>query len=145
MKRLTILLMIAGSLLLVERAEAGLVWSATATLAVIPRPAAEGVEWVKARGIHRVTVTDMGSFTSLGIKVHAGSLEFNTIGEIVCYGSWVSISSASTVSCTTVVIQEPCEDGIWEAVTIGKVLIASVFKRTKIGLTSPVAVNCACT
>ena len=144
MKKLTILLMIASSLLLVERAEAGLVWNATATLSVTPRPGAEGVDWVKARGVHRVTVTDMGSFTKLEIKVHAGSLEFNTFSEAICSGRWVMITHASTVSCTTVVVQRPCDDGIWEAVTLGRLRIALLFTRTKIGLANPKFVDCGC-
>ncbi len=144
MKNLTILLMIASSLLLVERAEAGLVWKATARLSVTSRPALEGIEWVKARGIHRVTVTDMGIYTKLTIKVYSGSLEFNTAREVDCATNWTPISGPSTVSCTTLDIQQPCDDGVWEAVTTGKLLIANMFARSRIDVAEPVFVNCGC-
>lgn len=145
MKNLTILLMIASTLLLVERAEAGLVWKATARLSVTSRPALEGIKWVKARGIHRVTVTDMGIYTKLMIRVFAGSLEFNTSRETACSTDWVRIIGPSTVSCTTFSIHQPCEDGVWEAVTTGKLLIATMFRRTKIDVSEPIFVNCGCT
>ena len=145
MKNLTILLMIASTLLLVEPAEAGLVWKATARLSVTSRPALEGTAWVKARGIHRVTVTDMGSFTKLTIRVFAGSLEFNTSRATACATNWAPISGPSTVSCTTLILQDPCDNGVWEALTTGKLLIAYMFPRTKIDIAEPVFVNCGCT
>ena len=145
MKKLTILLMIASSVLLVERAEAGLVWNATATLSVIPRPGVEGIERVRTRGVHRVTITDMGSYVSLEMRVQAGSLEFNSFSEDLCSSPWVYVTEVSTISCTTAVNQAPCDDGIWEAVTKGKLKIASFFNKTKIGLAAPRFINCGCT
>jgi hypothetical protein len=143
MKKLAILMMIASSVFLADRAEAGLVWTATARISVIQRPALEGTAFVKVRGIHRVTVTNMGMYTDVVLWIDSGSIEFNGAAESVCSTGWKKFDDVATVRCSTF-YQGPCDSGIWEALTLAKVRVATFFTKTQIAMAEPVFVNCSC-
>jgi hypothetical protein len=143
MKKLAILTMIAGAFLISERAEAGLVWTATARMSVTQRPALEGAESVKVRGVHRVTVTNMGMYTDVVLWIDSGTIEFNGVEESFCSTGWAMFDDVATVRCSTS-WQSLCDSGIWEAVTVAKIKVATFFTKTKIGMSEPFFINCSC-
>jgi hypothetical protein len=143
MKRLVLAALIAASLM-ATRAEAGLVWTVKANMSVRQRPGLEGVELVRANGIHRVTVTDMGIYTEFFLRVKSGALVQNAVAADGCSTDWLHVKEVSSVVCMTTVVQSPCVDGVWEAVTTGQIKFITLFKKTEIGVSEPVFVNCSC-
>jgi hypothetical protein len=144
MKRIAILMLAVGSLLSVEPAAAGLVWTARATLLVVARPGVNEVEFVKSRSLHRVTVSDMGPYSEFQLRIRTGKIEFNAVTEGSCSTRWQTVTEVTTVSCTKVVFQEPCEAGIWEATTLAEALVVSFFKKKTIAHADPAFVSCGC-
>jgi hypothetical protein len=139
MKRRVILTLFLSLALSASAAQA-LEWESNAGLVVKVSP------YVKATGYHQVLVTEVlvgENLFPIHFRVNSGQLQESGVLQAVCLTPWIDASDTLGVTCVTVEIDDPCENGWWQAFTIGQ-LVGHFKGGTKQGFSHVTMIDCEC-
>jgi hypothetical protein len=143
MKRLILLVLVLG--FVIAPAAEALQWKSVAVLRVTSRPVGDDFR-VTARGVHRVLVTSVAVWEKtfpLRIRIDYGDLLQDGVPMRTCGTGWTWVADRESITCSTRYTQEPCEDGIWDAATMGR-LEGHPQGGQKFDMDRPVVIDCAC-
>lgn len=122
-------------------------WKVTAThnIRVIPRPEPQESR-LTATGYHQTVITEISvedTVFPIKFNIKAGKLKQSGQVQGTCSKDWTKASEKLSLLCMTSETLDPCQDGWWQASTLGR-LALHPNGGTKQEVSTPTFATCEC-